>query len=272
MKIIRSQKGDFPCTSLTRFCFLNVETAVFMPQSQVSTKKYMTRKCGNCGAPAPDTNSRFCDLCGAPLILEPVTPQGLPVCPTCGAVVSDKKAQFCDVCGGPLAKPVCPVCGNQAPSPRSKFCTRCGATFVPGVQGGKNRATPTAPAPVPESEPVVIRPKKSRLPTSEDPSSEWDPWTDGDPLYDISTPLPQQPQQKPLNNLQRIAEGTARVPRPAPEQMLHSSGPQKKYSHLPLVADELKRDTERHIAPDTAESEKPGVNTNRKKREGYSNF
>ena len=73
----------------------------------------MARKCGNCGAPAPDTNSRFCDLCGAPLIEEPVTPQGLPVCPACGTIVSDKKAQFCDVCGAPLAKPVCPACGPR---------------------------------------------------------------------------------------------------------------------------------------------------------------
>ncbi|MGA2105038.1 MAG: zinc ribbon domain-containing protein [Methanoregula sp.] len=243
-----------------------------MPESQVFTKKYMTRKCGNCGAPASDTNSRFCDLCGAPLIQEPVTPQGLPVCPTCGAIVSDKKAQFCDVCGGPLAKPVCPVCGNQAPSSRSKFCTRCGATFIPGAQGGKNRATPVVPTTVPESEPVVVRPKKGRAQTSEEPSAEWDPWTDGDPLYDISTPLPQQPQEKPLTDLQRIAEGKARLPRPAPEQVPQISGPQRKYSHLPLVADELKQDAERRSAPDSAESRKPGHKAKQEKKGGMFKF
>jgi len=242
-----------------------------MPQTQVFTKKYMTRKCGNCGAPAPDTNSRFCDLCGALLVQEPVTPQGLPVCPTCGAIVSDRKAQFCDVCGGPLAKPVCPVCGSQAPSSRSKFCTRCGATFGSGVPG-KNRVASSEPATVPEPEPVVVKIKKGRLPVPEDPSAEWDPWTDGDPLYDVSTPLPLQPQQKPLTDLQRIAEETARLPRPASEQVPRISGPQKKYSHLPLVADELKQEGKHRMVSDSAESGKTGRKGKQGKKGGIFKF
>jgi len=213
----------------------------------------MARKCGNCGAPAPDTNSRFCDLCGAPLIEEPVTPQGLPVCPACGATVSDKMAQFCDVCGAPLAKLVCPVCGTPAPSSRSKFCTRCGATFGPPVPG-KNRAVPAAP-PVPAAEPgpVVVRPRKGRQPEPEEPANEWDPWTDGDPLYDISAPLPLQPQQRPLTDLERIAGGMPR-PKPAQDPEPQHSGSRKKYAHLPLVADELKEDAERRAARDTGEN------------------
>ncbi|HVP96830.1 zinc ribbon domain-containing protein [Methanoregula sp.] len=202
----------------------------------------MTRRCGNCGAPAPDTSSRFCDLCGAPLVDEPVAPKGLPVCPSCGVTVSDKHAQFCDVCGAPLAKPVCPSCGTPAPSSRSKFCTRCGATFGPPVPG-KNRAHPAA-----EPEPVVVRKKKGRLPEPDpEPADEWDPWTDGDPLYDISAPLPLQPQQRPLSDLERIAAG---VPRPKPEKEREPgpAGSQKKYAHLPLVADELRQDTERRAA------------------------
>ena len=229
----------------------------------------MTRKCGNCGAPAPDTNSRFCDLCGTPINQEPFTPQGLPVCPVCGVIVSDKKAQFCDVCGAPLAKPVCPVCGNLALSPRSKFCTRCGATIGPGIPG-KNRVTPIVP--VTEPEPVVVKLKKGRIPVPENPSAEWDPWTDGDPLYNISTPLPQQPQQKPLTDLQRIAEGAARSPRPVPEQEIRILGPQKKYSHIPLVADELKQDTERRSAPDSAEGKKAGHTAKQEKKGGMFKF
>ena len=189
-----------------------------MPESQVFTKKYMTRKCGNCGAPASDTNSRFCDLCGAPLIQEPVTPQGLPVCPTCGAIVSDKKLSSAMFAGDHLQNQSAPSVATKHHLPAQNFAPVAEPLSYPG-SGGKNRATPVVPTTVPESEPVVVRPKKGRAQTSEEPSAEWDPWTDGDPLYDISTPLPQQPQEKPLTDLQRIAEGKARLPRPAPEQV-----------------------------------------------------
>jgi len=219
----------------------------------------MARKCGNCGAPAPDTKSRFCDLCGAPLIDKPVTPQGLPVCPSCGAIVSDRKAQFCDVCGAPLAKPVCPVCGTPAQSSRSKFCTRCGATFGPPVPV-KNRAGSAPPKPtMEESAPVVVRPRKGRLakpePAPVHTVEEWDPWTDGDPLYDVSAPLPLQPQQRPLTDLERIAAGVSR-PKPTREhEAQQPAGQQKKYAHLPLVADELREEAERRrSAYDTGES------------------
>lgn len=219
----------------------------------------MARKCGNCGAPAPDTNSRFCDLCGAPLTEEPVAPQGLPVCPSCGAIVSDKKAQFCDVCGAPLAKPVCPACGTPAPSSRSKFCTRCGATFGQPAPG-KNRAGTAHPATVAEEpEPVVVKPRKGRTPEPEpipeNSPEEWDPWTDGDPLYDVSAPLPLQPQQRPLTDLERIAAGMPRSKPARKREAQQPMGQQKKYAHLPLVADELREEAERrHTAYDTEES------------------
>jgi hypothetical protein len=244
-----------------------------------SLEKYMAKKCGNCGAPAPDSNSRFCDLCGAPLKEEPVTPQGLPICPACGAIVSDKKAQFCDVCGAPLAKPVCPVCGNPAPSTHSRFCTRCGATYVPGVPV-KHRA---APAAAPEPEPVVLRSKKGRLPAPEDPVEEWDPWTDGDPTYDVAVPLPQPPQQKQYTDLQRVADEMARSAPAAPAQyqaapyrepeMVQMSEPRKKYSHLPLIADELKADLDRRAADpaDTMDGGRP-AQAKRGKKKGMFGF
>ncbi|MFZ1897125.1 zinc ribbon domain-containing protein [Methanoregula sp.] len=235
------------------------KTAVFIPLPFLSTREeYMTKKCGNCGAPAPDSNSRFCDLCGAPLKEEPVSPQGLPVCPACGAIVSDRKAQFCDLCGAQLAKPVCPVCGNPAPSSHSKFCTRCGATFVPAAPGKTRAATPAAPGAAPEPEPVVVKLRKGRLPVPDDPAGEWDPWSDGDPAYDISAPLPHQQPQKPNTDLQRIAEETAQSPGAAPVREPQVAGPRKKYSHLPLVADELKADIERRAAHGDAESGGPG--------------
>lgn len=209
----------------------------------------MVKKCGNCGAPAPDSNSRFCDLCGAPFKEEPVTPQGLPVCPSCGAVVSDIKAQFCDACGAPLVKPVCPACGNTAPSAHSKFCTRCGATFTQGGAATKSRIQPRQPAVSmsPDQDAVVVKLKKGRLPVPDEPVEEWDPWTDGDPSYDISAPLPRQSQpQKQYTDLQRVADEMARsqvqrTPLPQPE-MVQFSEPKRKYSHLPLIADELRSD------------------------------
>ncbi|WP_292425677.1 zinc ribbon domain-containing protein [Methanoregula sp.] len=208
----------------------------------------MTKKCGNCGAPAPDSNSRFCDLCGAPLKEEPAPSQGFPVCPACGAIVSDKKAQFCDVCGAPLAKPVCPVCGNPAPSTHSRFCTRCGATFVPAAPWKNRAAPPAAPAaaPEPEPEPVIVKIRKGRLSVPENPAEEWDPWTDGDPAYDISISSPPQ-SQKQLTDLQHVADEMAQSTGYAPyqeTQMAQISVPKKKYSHLPLIADELKEDAE----------------------------
>jgi hypothetical protein len=88
----------------------------------------------------------------------------------------------------------------------------------------------------------------------DNPSGEWDPWSDGDPAYDISAPLPQQQPQKPYTDLQRIAEETAQSPGATPVREPQVAGPRKKYSHLPLVADELKADIERRAAHDDAES------------------
>ncbi|WP_292371160.1 zinc ribbon domain-containing protein [Methanoregula sp. UBA64] len=209
----------------------------------------MAKKCGNCGAPAPDTNSKFCDLCGAPLADEEQSnPQGLPVCPVCGAVVSDKIAQFCDVCGAPLAKPICPVCRNIAPSYHSKFCSRCGAAFVPAAPP-RTRTVPAAGY-EPEPEPVKVKTRKEPLPVAEPSADEWDPWTDGDPTYDVSAPLPPQNQQK--TDLQRMSEGmTPAVRRPAAANqldMVQMAEPRKKYSHLPLIADELQADLNRRAA------------------------
>lgn len=209
----------------------------------------MAKKCRNCGAPAPDTNSKFCDLCGAPLTdEEPSNPQGLPVCPVCGAVVSDKIAQFCDVCGAPLAKPICPVCRNIAPSYHSKFCSRCGAAFVPATPP-RTRTVPSATY-EPEPEPVKIKARKELEPVTDTLTDEWDPWTDGDPSFDVSTPLPQQPRQK--TDLQRMSEGiTPAMRRPVAANqldMVQMAEPRKKYSHLPLIADELQADLNRRAA------------------------
>ena len=189
----------------------------------------MTRKCSSCGTPAPDGESRFCNRCGAAIVDEP-EPQ-FPVCGTCGMQVADPKAQFCDKCGGPIRKTTaCPTCGNPAIDENSKFCTRCGTTFAkpgtcpscgfvnPEEAGFCNRcgaalraAAAPAAAPSSPSPSVVLTMKRVPLPVPEEtPAADWDPWSD--------------------------SPGGPETPLPAPQIQV----PQKKYSHLPLISDELK--------------------------------
>lgn len=196
----------------------------------------MARKCSSCNTPAPDGESRFCNRCGSAIIDEPETQ--FPVCSACGAMVADPEAQFCDKCGATMKKSLaCPNCGNPAIDENSKFCTRCGTTFTPpntcpacgftnpddqalfcnrcgsALRGGGQKAAPS----------VIVGKKKAALPIQEETPAEWDPWTDGSPDFDLQQQTPAAPPAE---------EPVARVPQ--------ISVPQKKYSHLPLIADELK--------------------------------
>ena len=205
----------------------------------------MARKCGSCGIPAPDGESKFCNRCGSAIVDEP-EPQ-FPVCSTCGAMVADPEAQFCDKCGGPMIKKTisCPTCGNPAIDENSKFCTRCGTTFeqpavCPGCgfpipednqavfcnRCGSSLSGTGQPAPVPS----VVAKKRTVLPVQEEPAGNWDPWSDGGHEYDSGIPAPMEdpyayPSAAPAEPEYRATQ--VRVP-------------QKKYSHLPLIADELK--------------------------------
>jgi rRNA maturation endonuclease Nob1 len=215
----------------------------------------MTRKCGHCGTPPPDDEAQFCNRCGQAIVDVP-EPE-FPVCSTCGTRVADPHAQFCDKCGGPIRKeqviPACPTCGNKAIDENSKFCTRCGTTFsrpsvcpgcgfpIPedqeavfcnrcgGPLPGKSAARPAQqPVPsVPDTTPSVVVTKRRislPVPPVPEPVAEWDPWSDGSPDYDAVQPARQE--QPP-----------AYIP-PADTQI--SMVPQKRYAHLPLIADEMK--------------------------------
>ncbi|MDD4137059.1 MAG: hypothetical protein PHT99_04080, partial [Methanoregula sp.] len=65
-------------------------------------------------------------------------------------------------------------------------------------------------------------------PVQDAASTEWDPWSDGDPEYDARPPALQEtsrqsfPADNPVHRVPQIGM------------------PQKKYSYLPLVADEMK--------------------------------
>ncbi|MDD1690474.1 MAG: zinc ribbon domain-containing protein [Methanoregula sp.] len=212
----------------------------------------MARKCGTCGFPAPDGESKFCNRCGQAIVEEPEP--GFPVCGTCGARVADPGAQFCDKCGGPVKKAMaCPSCGNPAINEDSKFCTRCGMTFAkPGTChacgfvnpdseavfcnrcGASLKGAGTATAP--SIAPSIIVTKKQRVPLpvrEEPPVADWDPWSDESDARPVAPPVnPYGYQDEP-------------APRPPQIRM-----PPKKYAHLPLIADELKDGKKSYADPD----------------------
>lgn len=197
----------------------------------------MTKTCGKCGHAALDDQAQFCNRCGA-AVPEEKKP-AFPVCPGCGTVVSDELAQFCNRCGAriPPAPVVCGSCGSPAIDNQSRFCTRCGASFKrQGVQAAYQ----------PGQAPVMITQRKATgpLPPVKVPDTDWEPWNDVPPAYGLSgTSGPAIPEQS-VHHDQQIAV------------------PQKRYAHLPLIADELKTKGEagaRQHPPDI-----PGVSEKKK--------
>jgi predicted amidophosphoribosyltransferase len=210
--------------------------------------KYMTKTCGKCGHAALDDQAQFCNRCGAAVPEE--RKPGFPVCPGCGAVVSDELAQYCNRCGAkiPAVPIVCSSCGNPAIDNQSRFCTRCGTTFEPKPVI-RNTNCPSCGAPDPQGQsifcnrcgapfnksgmpaahpqgpaPVIVSQKKPAGPMTQViiPETDWEPWNDVPP-----------------------APAPAAIPGPAiPEQSAHHERqvaiPQKRFAHIPLVADDLK--------------------------------
>jgi ribosomal protein L40E len=101
----------------------------------------MSKKCGSCGAPAPDNSAVFCNRCGARLPAD--EPAYILTCRKCGTTITDRQSQFCDRCGSPLApvvqavqairpvQPVEPVKPVQAepqaaPAAKGTICRSCG--------------------------------------------------------------------------------------------------------------------------------------------------
>jgi DNA-directed RNA polymerase subunit RPC12/RpoP len=209
----------------------------------------MTKTCGKCGHAALDDQAQFCNRCGAAVPEE--KKHSFPVCPVCGTVVSDELAQFCNRCGTkiPAVPVVCSTCGSPALDNQSRFCTRCGTTFehkpgprnitcpscgAPDLHGGSvycNRcgapfSRPAVPATrQPEQAPVIVTQRKPAAgphPQLNVPDSDWEPWNDVPPALGISRAEPPIPE-RPVFHDQQVAM------------------PRKRYAHLPLVADELKK-------------------------------
>ena len=233
-------------------------TAVFIQPLMIPSYEFiMVKKCEQCGAPAVDGQSLFCNLCGGSVSDEPEA--SLPVCRVCGTPAPDEQSVFCTRCGLKYAPepekryPVCTSCGSVVPDERAAFCNRCGEKIPTGAEPSPSLC-PGCGAPAvddqtlfcnrcgtPFSRPMVaetrkqapgsvIITKKRRSPSP--PSYAAADVTSDSPSDPPAGSSPEQsgPQvQKKFAHLPLLADGgTADIPR------------SKKYTHLPLVADELK--------------------------------
>jgi predicted amidophosphoribosyltransferase len=238
----------------------------------------MTKTCGKCGHVALDDQALFCNRCGAAVPEE--RKPAFPVCPACGTVVSDELAQYCNRCGTKIPKVpvVCSSCGSPAVDSQSRFCTRCGTTFeqkpvprqtncpscgAPDLHGQSvycnrcgapfnRQGMQAAPQPQPGVAPVIVTQRKptaplpQALPLVTVPDTDWEPWNDVPSTPAPSgTPGPVMPEQ-PAQNDQQVAI------------------PQKRYAHIPLVADEMRRKGE----PGSRQRESDVLNIPPKRKEG----
>ncbi|MFA5267983.1 MAG: zinc ribbon domain-containing protein [Methanoregula sp.] len=224
----------------------------------------MTKTCGICGHAGLDDQAQFCNRCGA-VIPEEKKP-AFPVCPGCGTIVTDELAQFCNRCGtiihpGPVVcrncgspaidnqsrfctrcgttfeqkpvirSPVCPSCGTPDPNGQSAFCNRCGAAMNPqGIQPGYRQ----------DHASVIVGQRKpvAPMPVAVVPDTDWEPWNEAPPALGISRSEPPIPE-KPVFHDKQVAVR------------------EKRYAHLPLIADELK--TKGEAAPPQSSSDIPDV-------------
>jgi len=214
----------------------------------------MAKKCEQCGAPAVDSQSLFCNLCGGYVQDDPEP--SLPVCRTCGIPAPDDQSVFCTRCGlkypaGPEDRyPVCSSCGSVVPDEQAVFCNRCGtkisgpepvmpvtisAAPVSGIQALLKTTKKTGSSTVKKRPGLVIVTQKNH--PASPPAQQGEYVLDEPPAdtQDDRTEAPPDLQaQKKYAHLPLVAdEGTVDI-QPAKNKSA------KKYAHLPLVADELK--------------------------------
>src|SRR4030042_1860795 len=111
----------------------------------------MAKKCEQCGAPAVDTQSLFCNICGGYVRDEPEP--SLIICRACGIPAPDDQSVFCTRCGQKYAAdtedtyPICSSCGSVVPDEQAVFCNRCGTK----ISSGPEHAVPVAESDAPVS-------------------------------------------------------------------------------------------------------------------------
>ncbi|MGA2913808.1 MAG: hypothetical protein ABSE07_09870 [Methanoregula sp.] len=184
--------------------------------------------CRACGIPAPDEQSVFCTRCGLKLVPEPEN--RYPVCTSCGSIVADEHAIFCNRCGKKIPSepvrtpPVCASCGVPAADDQTLFCNRCGTPFSKPADAAKIQKKAV--------ESIIITKKKHSSPSPAQ-GVAYVPQDPQDPLSDRSHDTRQAPPDS------QMQKKYARLPLVADESS-RDTPPFKKYAHLPLIADELK--------------------------------
>ena len=202
--------------------------------------------CPRCGHSITDEESEFCNRCGAPVRPEPEPEPETLVCSRCGTPAPDEAALFCNRCGASISvvpvikKPVCLKCGATPLDDKTLFCNRCGTPFTNPL----SEARPIQPPhykPVQQQASVKIS-KKKQLPVAEPPEDLWDPVPEevmAPGYFSYPQGHPPASQKKKYSHLPLVADeltgGKVRD-----EPIVISDGNSKKYSHLPLVADEFK--------------------------------
>ena len=196
----------------------------------------MVKKCEQCGAPAVDAQSLFCNRCGGYVRDEPEHTH--PVCRACGIPAPDDQSVFCTRCGLKFAGgiedryPLCTACESVIPDEHAVFCNRCGKKLL-------SEPIPTAPvcaacgAPAVDDQALFCN--RCGTPFSQPATAE--KLRKKAPGSVIIT--------KKKNSVSPPAPGEAFVPEdlPSDPQVYLTAAPaqvQKKFAHLPLVADELK--------------------------------
>jgi len=180
--------------------------------------------CRECGTPAPDDQSAFCTRCGFKYTPDPE--DRYPVCSTCGTVVPDELAAFCNRCGEKIvqkavpAPPVCAACGAPAVDDQTLFCNRCGTAFSrPAISGPQKKVQGSV---------VITKKRRSSAPPAR---------SEGDPSEDLT--LHPSEGSLPVRPDPQAQEKFAHLPLPADENPADTPR-SKKYAHLPLIAEELK--------------------------------
>lgn len=210
----------------------------------------MAKKCEQCGAPAVDAQSLFCNLCGGYVQDDPEP--SLPVCKTCGIPAPDNQSVFCTRCGLKYTAdpedryPACTSCGSVVPDEQAVFCNRCGTKIssgpepaapvtVSGTPVSGNQAllktTKKSGAVTVKKSPGSVIVTKKKHPAS--PPSQVGRYATEDPVSDLPDDRPEEASQET-----QTQKKYAHLPLVADEPVADAR-PSKKYAHLPLVADEL---------------------------------
>ena len=198
--------------------------------------------CSKCGNPAPDDESLFCNRCGTAYKKQPVNTT--PVCLRCGYTIPDVQSLFCNRCGATVGtkpvnqKPVCSKCGAKALDDKTLFCNRCGTQFNPQVSNKKSVHSTVHK----QVQPVSVKiSQKKQVPAVVVPSDLWDPVPDEEfeeVHYPHTISPPASTSQKKYAHLPLVADELAGGK--VKDASIVISGNSKKYAHLPLIADEFK--------------------------------